>query len=140
MNKLFFGFLIFVNTSPISNWAYADWSEASVVLDVTNVTQQPHIAETLQYVKYFQDYLVSQDLASPSKLVMKSISAHVSYFKWSNDTDCQVPNPDKVPQQRLEDAKAAFYFADHPSDVKGVETITSLSSPCDGSKITRTVR
>jgi hypothetical protein len=118
----------------VSATALADWTEQTVILDVKNVTDPGQIAQTLQYVKSFQDYLVSFELANPSKLVLNSISAHVSYYAWSNDSTCQVSNPGSVQAQRVESVSGSYYFAASPSAIQNVNMANGLSSPCNSMK------
>jgi hypothetical protein len=124
--NLFFVPLLFVCTT-----SFAAWKEQRVLLDVTNVTQPSKIAKTLRWVKSFQDDLVSLDLASPSKLVVKSISARVSYFKWSNDSTCTTPDPEIVALQRQERVSANYYYADLPNDIRNIFSANGLPSPCN---------
>jgi hypothetical protein len=127
MKKIMISGLFFLMSAS----ALADWTEQSVVLDVKNATDPAQISQALQYVKGFQDYLVSLDLGNPSKLVLSSITAHVSYFVWSNDSTCQVPNPSAVQSQRVESVSGVYYFAASPSAVQSVNMANGLPSPCN---------
>lgn len=117
--------------------ALAAW-DFSVIKDET-VTARVRIASNLGFVNSLSRALVNEELASPSKMVIRELTITIQLAKWVNDEVCTLSKPYST---MIESGSATYYFADDPSEVMGLGVgSVMIQDPCQlGSRVTTKTR
>ncbi len=110
--------------------ARADWEVVETIVDVDTKDAKVIALYLIDSFPEIQNQLVARELTNTSKMVVNHLSGSIRVVKWKNDSNCQVPDPDKLPTIKTMDVFAGFYWLDTPGQPHGEMIRTGLLMPC----------